>query len=544
MSFNIMKFFNLFQSLKSQPDCSESFKRRRVQNSTQLNSLKNEKFMNGDTSGYESLEVDPFLKNMVHQSFCDHENKETLKINKSVHQIPCNTDFSHERFHISRKKIDMHKKSFSNVNQQKHHVNLPVRLPKVAVTGRQLFENALKRHDNIVYSKGTNALALMSFQKTSSFYNLQDPETSFMKNKYSPKFKNFNRSLDFQNNTPGLYDTKIFKNHRTQNISQNEELFSPLSSKSLYEQQKKDCLNSYCLKVPKKELESQNKTIYNFKKHQSINDSDSLDKLIKQLKEKYKNERFYNWNTLQKQKQERDHEIQKLKDLSIKSSYQLPPLSKELLKKVEDALSSNRLKDPLIVKFNISITSYDIRTLRDKEWLNDEIINFYIALISERAKASPEGPKVYAFNTFFYTTLEKKGYQGVQRWTKRAKVNIMQQDYVFIPIHLGIHWCMSVINFKKKRFEYWDSLNGSSGNTFYLLRDYLLQESGNTIDLNKWDDYIPESGPIQRNGYDCGVFACKTAECIAREVSVDYTQDDIKELRKRMVANIIEGRLF
>ncbi|KAG5519213.1 hypothetical protein PMAC_002301 [Pneumocystis sp. 'macacae'] len=479
---------------------------------------------------------------MLHQSLCGYEGK-ALGMNEFV-QLSYNTDFSHENFHAS-KKTDIYKELSLNANRQKHHVNLPVRLPKVTVTGRQLLQNALKRHDNIIYPRRANILTSMPFQKIPSFYNLRDLQTPFTKNNYySSKFTDFHKSMGLQNNSPDFYNTKILKNHVAQNISQNEDLFSSISSAGLYIPHKKDFSNSCYLKVHKKELGNQSKIIYNFQKYRSINDSDSLDELIKQLKEKYKNERFYNWNTLQKQKQERDHEIQKLKDLSIKSSYRLPPLSKELLKKVEDALSSNELKDPLIVKFNISITSYDIRTLRDKEWLNDEIINFYIALISERAKASLEGPKVYAFNTFFYTTLEKKGYKGVQRWTKRAKVNIMQQDYILIPVHLGIHWCMSVINFKKKRFEYWDSLSGSPGNTFRLLRNYLLHESGNTIDLDKWDDYIPESCPVQRNGYDCGVFACKTAECIAREGSIDYTQDDIKELRKRMVANIIEGRLF
>ncbi|KAG4306220.1 hypothetical protein PORY_000208 [Pneumocystis oryctolagi] len=534
MHHSIMKFFHLFESLKSQPECSKSFKRRRVHNSAQFEHFNDKDSENSYINGHQIDKKDLFFKKNSQQSFCNHKNEKILGMEKNPTQTSYNVPSMHNNLHISRKNTDVLEKPLTS-NDQKRFINFPVRLPKATMTGRELFENALKMHDNIVCSNVSSTLTSILSQKKGLFYNLRDFRTSFIKRKSYPlKFTDFNESSDTFNDSLDFDNIKIFENNQTPDISQTEDLFSSPLSLCSHTSQKRT-LNLDNIEVHKDS--SQIKYMYNFQKHRFENDNDSFNELIKQLKEQYQKERFYNWNNLQKQKQERDYEIQKLKDLSIGPSHS-PSLSKELLKKVEDALCSDGQNDPLIVKFNISITSHDIRTLRDKEWLNDEIINFYIALISERAKASPEGPKVYAFNTFFYTTLEKKGYRGVQRWTKRAKVNIMQQDYVFVPIHLGIHWCMSVINFKKKRIEYWDSLNGSSGNTFQLLRDYLVQESGNTIDLDKWKNYIPESGPIQRNGYDCGVFACKTAECIARESPVDYTQDDIKELRKRMTTTI------
>lgn len=54
----------------------------------------------------------------------------------------------------------------------------------------------------------------------------------------------------------------------------------------------------------------------------------------------------------------------------------------------------------------------------------------------------PNLPSVNAFNTFFYPKLRKSGYCAVRRWTK--KTDIFSKDILLIPIHLGVHWCLSV----------------------------------------------------------------------------------------------------
>lgn len=88
----------------------------------------------------------------------------------------------------------------------------------------------------------------------------------------------------------------------------------------------------------------------------------------------------------------------------------------------------------------------DLRTLKGLEWLNDEVINFYLQLI--RIRSIDENyprplPKVYAFNTFFYTKLTTEGYtQQLKRWTR--KVDIFSYHLLLIPVHLGVHWCLAV----------------------------------------------------------------------------------------------------
>lgn len=70
-----------------------------------------------------------------------------------------------------------------------------------------------------------------------------------------------------------------------------------------------------------------------------------------------------------------------------------------------------------------------------------QVINFYMNMLVERSK-SPHLPSVYTFNTFFFPKLRSSGYSTVRRWTK--KVDIFSVDIILVPVHLGVHWCLSV----------------------------------------------------------------------------------------------------
>lgn len=129
------------------------------------------------------------------------------------------------------------------------------------------------------------------------------------------------------------------------------------------------------------------------------------------------------------------------------------------------------------------ITRRDLLTLSNLEWLNDEVINFYLYLVCERAKADASLPKVYAFTTFFYPNLIEKGYASVKRWTR--KVDIFSYDVLIIPVNLSsVHWCMSVrfcviyihthlfqiIDMKNKTIDYYDSMHGSNNQCLSALQ--------------------------------------------------------------------------
>ncbi|XP_037030613.1 sentrin-specific protease 1-like isoform X2 [Bradysia coprophila] len=206
----------------------------------------------------------------------------------------------------------------------------------------------------------------------------------------------------------------------------------------------------------------------------------------------------------------------------------------------------------LITKFNIQITRLHILTLQWEPtlaWLNDEVINFYMSLLTERGelRANDGYPKVYAMNTFFTQRLFQGGHSAVKRWTK--KVDLFACDIIPVPVHVGnVHWCMAIINMKEKTIKYYDSMGAPNHRVLSELEDYLKKESLDKrkieFDTSGWSKENVTDNPRQENGSDCGVFSCMTAEFICRNRPVSFNQQHMNYFRQRMVLEICTGSLL
>ncbi|KAG0125986.1 hypothetical protein HOY82DRAFT_492105, partial [Tuber indicum] len=81
----------------------------------------------------------------------------------------------------------------------------------------------------------------------------------------------------------------------------------------------------------------------------------------------------------------------------------------------------------------------DLARLGAEEFLNDNLINFYLRYIEvELQRRDPDLAKeTYFLNTFFYEILARKGGKGnfdsVLKWT--AKVDLFNMNYIVIPIN-------------------------------------------------------------------------------------------------------------
>eukprot|EP01083_Nonionella_stella_P166692 558048_1 len=217
---------------------------------------------------------------------------------------------------------------------------------------------------------------------------------------------------------------------------------------------------------------------------------------------------------------------------------------------------------------NIEVRVRDLQTLEEGQWLNDEVMNFYMALLQDRnLKRIKDNPKhicVLFMNTFFFTKLSSNSYnyKAVKRWTKKAKLKkkglctmetIFELDKFIFPVHVNrIHWCCGCINFKHKKFEYYDSMNGSATEFFRIIRKYIEDEYKDklkgdktkyNLDLSEWsNDNHRDKYPQQQNGVDCGVFTSKCADWISDELYPDYSQQDMQYFRERIMVEIIRGR--
>ncbi|XP_053167940.1 sentrin-specific protease 2 isoform X2 [Hemicordylus capensis] len=225
----------------------------------------------------------------------------------------------------------------------------------------------------------------------------------------------------------------------------------------------------------------------------------------------------------------------------------LPALTKDMEREIASALSCGQEDELLSSAFKLKITRGDIRTLRNQQWLNDVVINFYMNLLVERNKRS-ELPVLYAFSTFFYPKLNSEGYNAVRRWTK--EVDLFQYDIVLVPIHVRVHWGLVVVDVRRKTIKYFDSMGQNGYMICKRLLQYLQEESkakkNLDIDASSWTLYSvkPHEIPQQLNGSDCGMFACRYADYISRDKPITFTQHHMPYFRKRMVWEILHQQLL
>ncbi|KAF7437075.1 Smt3-specific protease [Pleurotus ostreatus] len=257
------------------------------------------------------------------------------------------------------------------------------------------------------------------------------------------------------------------------------------------------------------------------------------------------------WEQMQLRNKTRDQEIEdRLRPKRAPLPTQLPP--------ADDAKVTGILqKRGALFKFaREQVTSEDIARLRPCQWLNDEIINFYGSMILARSESSKENPggkaskplKVHYFSTFFWPkVLDGYDKSRLAKWTK--KFDIFEKDVVLLAVNHGnTHWTSAAINFRQKRIEAYDSMNGDQSYVLKHLRAYVDAEHRNKkkkpFDFTGWEDYSPKDIPQQENAYDCGVFTCTILEYLSRGEEVfNFTQKHMPYIRRKMILEIATSQL-
>uniref|UniRef100_A0A674F0S3 SUMO specific peptidase 2 n=1 Tax=Salmo trutta TaxID=8032 RepID=A0A674F0S3_SALTR len=231
---------------------------------------------------------------------------------------------------------------------------------------------------------------------------------------------------------------------------------------------------------------------------------------------------------------------------TLNSAEELPRFSKEMAVEVSRALSQ---RDPNLVlssAFKLCITQRDLASLQEGSWLNDEVINFYLSLVMTRSSSAGQGLKVYSFSTFFFPKLHGGGHAAVKRWTKA--VDLFQYDIILVPLHLGVHWSLAVIHFNSRTVRSYDSMGQRHDDICSLLLLYLREEhkARKDLDLDAWTvgSLRASEIPQQKNGSDCGVFACKYADYIAQGRPLNFRQCHMPLFRKLMIWEILNQRLL
>ena len=240
----------------------------------------------------------------------------------------------------------------------------------------------------------------------------------------------------------------------------------------------------------------------------------------------------------------------------------LQPLSAEWQLKVTNAMEKSATVKLATISNGTELTRQDFGTVLPQgphdnplAWLNDTIIEASLHLGVEKALERVKYkrgiiPRYHAFTPFFYKNLDRKGYPGVARWAKRAKIaekDLLKVEYVIVPINLSNHWTVMVISPLHKTIEYFDSLSsreGTSNRMIELGKVWLRGELGSDFVDGEWTTRVV-AGPRQENTSDCGVFAVTTARMILLgwDPKGAYHAGHIPEQRRKMLGELMKGRL-
>ncbi|KAL0080216.1 hypothetical protein J3Q64DRAFT_1738036 [Phycomyces blakesleeanus] len=180
----------------------------------------------------------------------------------------------------------------------------------------------------------------------------------------------------------------------------------------------------------------------------------------------------------------------------------------------------------------IMITRRDEKKLQDGEYLNDNLIDFFLTWSMDSIATKQKSPlktDVHVFNCFFYQDLLKKvktcDLDGLKKWG--SKVDLFKKKHIVIPVNERNHWILMIaVNVdqcvfpsKAKRSPHIYVLNslGVCKNNFpNLLIEYLKYEARIKHGVKEQNFVCPtySNPPVlrQTNNFDCGIYMIHFAQ--------------------------------
>ncbi|XP_018495302.1 sentrin-specific protease 5-like [Galendromus occidentalis] len=223
---------------------------------------------------------------------------------------------------------------------------------------------------------------------------------------------------------------------------------------------------------------------------------------------------------------------------------QYPPITKKMNQAIENALKCPA--NHVLTHFaGQPLTRSDLETLVGDNWLNDTIVNAYLNLLVIQSKEIPFSPKIYTFSTFFLERYFVMGYNAVREWTRDE--DIFAHDILLVPVHVGAHLCLVVVDQRKKTITFMDPNGGKNEPLLVVVLAYLTDEfrvkKNSQVCFSDWQMETEHDLPKQVNPSDCGVFVLKYAELATRSCIGGFSHGDVPYIRRKMMHDLIETRI-
>lgn len=222
------------------------------------------------------------------------------------------------------------------------------------------------------------------------------------------------------------------------------------------------------------------------------------------------------------------------------------PLPEEWSKRVDEAMAVKNRREVLATAIDgTGLSRHDFGCLLPQSssndvshgWLNDEIVNAWIAAITDEKnkqkdynKSGNRVPLFVGYSSAWYVTYQSKGVEGISRWSRRKGIQgpkLLECEKVFFPINTGAHWQLLIISPKKREIEFLNSINDGGHDSrskqfFKLAREWLQMELNEAYVAGEWTDKTESVSAQQTNSDDCGAFVCFNA-LISAKGKGEYT---------------------
>jgi sentrin-specific protease 1 len=196
---------------------------------------------------------------------------------------------------------------------------------------------------------------------------------------------------------------------------------------------------------------------------------------------------------------------------------------------------------------NVPITPKDLTTIVRIGWLNDAVLDGYLALVNN------ESHETSNFTIYFYRALLTKTNEEMLRWTK--KTSFFGTRLVHIPVNdSGSHWCMATIDNQEKTVTVRDSIRCTEGDPeirhilenikAVMAYDTLMNPQSHGHNIQEYRFAHDRTMPKQNDGYNCGVFALQAARYVSAHRPITFTQDDMPYFRQRMQYELLTRTLM
>ena len=193
------------------------------------------------------------------------------------------------------------------------------------------------------------------------------------------------------------------------------------------------------------------------------------------------------------------------------------------------------------------------RVVSPKRWVNDLVINTYLALLARNP--SPQKIKIMSSHFFSRLAPEKDRtlsgeihFDLVKHWIED---NLLEFDSVMFPICLNKHWILGVVNFQRKRVEVYDSMRRCEGSDKVAehirkaLCKLIAEIAGHPLPegvVELCNNLERPRIPQQDNDNDCGVFVLEVARHLYSGANFE-NQDDASVRRLRVLMGLARKRI-